>query len=172
MVLRMNNFTKHYSISKRWQMLHTKQKEIIFALLFILLFLAVFFLFLTPSYQGYKDSKKRFEAELQLHAWFKEISPKLSAIANARIERGATSQTVLSTVAQLAKEFSISIERAQPKDLGVVIWVKGVNFNQLVGLLYALEGRKGMVAIEVQLSGADDSGLCSGQIVIKNNAEK
>lgn len=121
-----------------------------------------------PAYQYYTASKAQFAQMQSLAAWVDAVTPQIKGLNRSDKGDAATRETsLLSLITQVAAQHQVPIERAEPRDGGVSVWIGDVKFDRLIDMLFYLKQAQTVDAVEVQLATASRPSYVSGRVVLR-----
>lgn len=121
-----------------------------------------------PAYHYYATSKARFAETQLLAAWVDAVTPQLQELNRSDKVDAATRETsLLSLITQASAQYEVPIERAEPREGGVSVWIGDVKFDRLIDMLFYLKQVQTVDAIEVQLGVASRPSYVTGRVVLR-----
>lgn len=122
---------------------------------------------LLPAYRYYEQSKAQFESEQALTAWVNAVEPRLADRRTSGMVSKPMHKSLLSLITEISQQHNIPIERVEPKEDSVSIWVDDVGFNHLIEMLFYLRKQNAIDVVEAQLSASGSPSVVSGRLVLR-----
>lgn len=121
-----------------------------------------------PAYQYYTAGKAQFAQMQSLAAWVDAVMPQIKGLNRGINGNTATRETsLLSLITQVAAQHQVPIERAEPREGGVSVWIGDVEFDRLIDMLFYLNRTQAVDAVEVQLATASRPSYVTGRVVLR-----
>jgi len=134
-------------ISQRYSTLSSSDQWAVKLLLLFLIIVLVISVIWLPSQRVHQKAHDYWEEQKNLLSWMQEKSLAISNTAQVKPDKAPDKQNLLTLVTNSAKQYQLSINRLQPEEDHLRVWLEQTDFNKTLRWLEFL-AQEHMVDVE------------------------
>lgn len=160
-------------LQKQYEMLPVRDQTILKVFALILMLCLIYFAMWLPASNYMQNAQKDVQQNTQLLLLVTQNKARLSAL-NPRSGRTAgaavlSSQQLISSVTNLAKEQGIRLKRFEPSgDKKLKVWLDNASFDQMITWLALLKKSLNIVVEQISIEKDDGAGQVSARITLSS----
>ncbi|WP_448213682.1 type II secretion system protein GspM [Colwellia sp. MEBiC06753] len=141
-----------------WQQLQQREQQLVLAMAAVVLVFIGYQGIWQPINTSLEQAQQKLQRTESLLAYVNENTAKVAALGSGA-KKPFVNGSLSSIVNRAAQQYQVTIDRIQPQQDAVQVWVDEVPFEQLLRWLDNLDRQYGLTATSVDISEHDTVGI-------------
>ncbi len=148
------NPIQHY-----WEGISTREQHIVIAVSAVFSLTLFYLIFISPLITRAQEANQQLNNEQELSVWVAAKSGQLEILRETASGGVNLSLPINQVVTASARRFGLVIERLQPQQSDLQVWLKPLSFETLVKWLENIETSAGISVKFIELTGSEQPGM-------------